>query len=364
VSKIDHALALERRFPGIGERLARVPLTRLPTTVQPLTRLGHAVDIERLWVKRDDRTGQAYGGNKLRKLEFILGDLKRRGRRSLITFGGIGTNHGLATAICARQIGLKTVLVLVPQPVSAGVRSSLLLGHAHGAELHYAPTVARAAATTMGLIARGILAGDLPAIVPPGGTSVLGTLGYVDAALELAEQVAAGELPEPDWIFVPLGSGGTATGLALGLKLAGLRSRVAAVLVTDILAPAPARLARLGRACLRRLRRAHSGVPHVRASAEDLAVLAGYVGRCYGAATREAEDARRLMEECEGIRLETTYSAKCLAALLAVGRRPPYGGKHLLFWNTYSSVDPAAGVARMPDFRELPRPFHRFFWPD
>lgn len=354
-------LALERRFPALKERLRRVPLARLPTPVRPLAHLARAAGIGELWVKQDDRSGEVYGGNKLRKLEFILADLLHRQRRSLVTFGGIGTHHGLATTIFARRLGLRVHLVLVPQPVTPQARSSLLLCHAYGAELHYAPTVAHAAARALAILARGALAGDLPAIIPTGGSSVLGTLGYVSAALELAEQVAAGELPEPEWIFVPLGSGGTASGLALGLKLAGLRSRVAAVLVTDIVAPTARRLARLSVSCLRRLRRADTEVPHVRVGASDVSVLRGWVGEGYGAPTPEAENARWLIEECEGIRLETTYSAKCLAALLAVARQPQYAGRRLLFWNTYSSVDPTAGVARIPDFRELPAPFQRFF---
>jgi D-cysteine desulfhydrase len=358
---MEISLALERRFPGLAGRLPRFPLTTLPTPVHALDRLGRAQGIGRLWVKRDDQSGALYGGNKPRKLEFLLGDARRRGRRSVITFGGIGTHHGLATTICARAAGLRTILVLLRQPVTEHVRHCLLLDHAFGAELHYRPTVAGVATTALALCARGLWRGDLPDIIPAGGTSPLGALGYVDAALELAEQVRAGELPEPDSIFVALGSGGTVAGLTLGLKLAGLRSRVIGVLVSDIRPPSARRLACLARASLRLLRGRSREVPEVAISEADTSVLSGYLGRCYGDPTAEAETARRLVLDVEGIALETTYTAKCFAALLRLGQQQPYRDQALLFWNTYSSVDPAAALSRLPDFHELPPVFHQFF---
>jgi D-cysteine desulfhydrase len=353
------ALALERRFPGIASKIARYPLTVLPTPVEPLERLGAAAGIGSLWVKRDDRSCPLYGGNKPRKLEWLIGDALRRGRRTLLTFGGIGTNHGLATTICARAAGLRTVLILVPQPLTDDVRRNLLLDHAFGAELILVSGVLAAAAAALRRLTLAWLGGERPMVVPTGGTSALGALGYVNAGLELAEQVRVGELPEPDWVFVPLGSGGTAAGLALGLKMAGLRSRVAAVLVTDILAPSQGRLLHLANAAARRLVRLGAAA-RVEVGAADLRIVGGFIGAGYGAVTEEAVSAQRLLDEHAGIRLETTYSGKCLAALLRLAREPEYRDRNLLFWNTYSSVDPGKGV-RLPDPSELPPAFRRFF---
>jgi D-cysteine desulfhydrase len=355
------ATALERAFPALAGRLPLAPCTTLPTAVHRLEALGRARGTARLWVKRDDRSGALYGGNKPRKLELILGDARRRGARTLLTFGAIGTHHGLATAILARTAGMRTVLVLLPQPLTPAVRRNLLLLHAYGAELHLAPSVPRVAATAAGLLAAGIAGGDRPRVVATGGSSVLGTLGFVGAGLELAEQVRAGELPAPDTIVVPLGSGGTAAGLAVGLRLGGLRSRVLAVLVTDVLAPSARRLQRLAGGALAVLRRLDATVPAVTLTGADLLIETGFVGRGYGAVSAEAEAARRLMAETEGIALETTYTAKALAALLAAAAAPPYREQTLLFWNTYSSVDPAAALDRLPEPRELPAAFHRFF---
>jgi len=353
-------LALVRRFAALA-RLPRHALTTLPTPVLPLERLARRCNLGSLWIKRDDRSGSLYGGNKPRKLEWLLGSARARGRHAVITFGGIGTHHGLATAICARDAGLRTVLVLIPQPVTDHVLHCLLLDHAAGAELHLATSVAGVAATGLRLCATGLMGGRPLAIIPTGGSNAVGAVGYVNAAFELAEQVRAGAMPAPDAIFVPLGSGGTVAGLTLGCRLAGLRSRIVAVLVTDILPPSPRRLAGLARATLRRLRRVSPEVPSVDIAPDDIAVVGDYLGAGYGAVTEGGVAAQRLLAEEEGLTLETTYTAKCLAALLDLAARPPYRDQTVLFWNTYSSVDPAGALGRLPDWRELPAPFHRFF---
>lgn len=350
--------ALLRRWPAVATRLPRVLLVDAPTPVAPLGRLGAARGIPRLWIKRDDRTSTVYGGNKPRKLELLLGAARARGHRAVLTFGGIGTHHGLATAACARAVGMRTVLVLIPQPVTPHVRHCLLTDHALGAELHLASGIPDVVRRGLGLLARGRWRGEPLAIIPTGGSSALGTLGYVDAALELAEQIAAGNLPEPDAIFVPLGSGGTVAGLVLGLRLAGLRTRVVGVLVTDILPPSPRRLRALARAAARRLAPDVAMPP---LALDDFEIDRDFVGPAYGAPTEAAEAARALAADLEDVALETTYTGKCLAALLARAGTDRWRGRTLLFWNTFSSVDPAATLGPLPDWRTLPAPFHRFF---
>jgi len=215
-------------------------------------------------------------------------------------------------------------------------------------------------ARALRLCGRELLRGELPYIIPTGGTSPLGTLGYVNAACELQEQVAAGALPEPRTIFVPLGSGGTAAGLVAGARIAGLRSRVVPVLVTDIFPPAADKLAGLAARSLDGLR-SQAAVPHVSFTAGDFPIIPGYVGASYGWPTDAARRARDVMRELEGLRLDTTYTAKCLVAMIDAAQRPEYRAGPILFWNTYSSVDPAEQLGPLPDYRQLPRPFHQFF---
>src|SRR4029453_7973357 len=182
---------LARWLPHLRD-LPRLPLTTLPTPVNPLERLGRVAGIAPPWIKRDDLSGAIYGGNKPRKLELLLGAARARGRRRVITFGGLGTHHGLATAACGRAGGLATTLVLVPQPVTPHVRRCLRLLHALGAEMHLARGPRDAAGQGVWLLARGWLAGEPLALVPTGGTSVRGALRYPNAGPGRGEQVGAG----------------------------------------------------------------------------------------------------------------------------------------------------------------------------
>ncbi|GIW42225.1 MAG: 1-aminocyclopropane-1-carboxylate deaminase [Candidatus Binatia bacterium] len=352
--------ALERAFPELAEAFPRLPCTTLPTRVHRLEKLGTELDVE-LWVKRDDETGTLYGGNKPRKLEFLLGDARRKGKRSILTFGGIGTNHGLATALYGRRHGFSVVLVLLRQPVTSKVRHGLLLCRAAGAELHYAPSLGQLVARTLGILVRRGARGDLPYVVPTGGSSPVGVLGFVDAALELKEQIAQGLLPEPGWVFVPVGTAGTLAGLVLGFRLAGLSTRVAGVLVTDILPPTRKRVLGLVRATHELLRRKLPSLPDLDLAAEPFRLVHGFVGPGYGTPTASARAARDEVAELEGLKTETTYTAKCLAALRELARLEPYRTGPVLYWHTYSGVDPTDQLGTLPDFRELPDEFHPLF---
>jgi D-cysteine desulfhydrase len=167
------------------------------------------------------------------KLEWLIPDARRRSRRSILTFGGLGTNWGLATALYAREHGLETALALVDQPLDAHVRAQLTRLDASGARIYRTRTKARTVAMLPWLLARNTRGGRPPYLLPAGGSSPVGALGYVEAALEIASQVEDGSLPEPAHVVVPVGTGGTAAGLALGFQLAGLRPRVVGVVVND-----------------------------------------------------------------------------------------------------------------------------------
>ena len=222
-------------FPELRDSLPWVPLTRVPSPVHRLADLGRELGLEDLWIKRDDACGLWYGGNKPRKLEFLLGDAVARRARAVITFGGLGSNHAVATAVCGRRFGLHSILVLVDQPISNEVRHNLLLAHAQGAELVYAGGSRRAAwaAARHWLVRTVGDRGRRPYLVLPGGSSPRGCLGYVNAALELADQIKAKEMPPPDDVFVPVGSNGTMAGLQAGFRLAGLETRGVGVRVSD-----------------------------------------------------------------------------------------------------------------------------------
>jgi D-cysteine desulfhydrase len=351
--------ALYTRYPELRETLPRLALGKGPSPVVPLTRLSSQLGGPPLWVKNDGLYGGVYGGNKARKLEFILADALRRRSRTIITFGAIGTNHGLATALYAREQGLRTVLLLVDQPVTDRVRAQVWRLHQAGAVLHRTRTVPRTAALALLMMLRYTdwRRGRLPYLLPTGGSSPLGAVGYVNAALELADQIAAGELPEPAHIFVALGSGGTAAGLLLGLRLAGLRSRLEAVVVSDVVPVRSETVTRLTSRTAKLLRRRGAPLPPGDIGPEEVAVLSDWLGGGYGHPTPAAARAEELARETEGLELEGVYTAKTMAALVDMVEAGRLREGPVLYWHTFNALPLPFGPPTAEDVRRLPRAF-------
>jgi D-cysteine desulfhydrase len=348
--------ALFRRWPGLRGRIHHHPLLGGRTPVEPLALPGAPEGT--VLVKRDELSCPLYGGNKPRKLEFVLGHALAHRCRRLVTTGGIGTHHGLATTILGRSAGLATTLVLVDQPLTDEVRHSLLLMEAWGAELVFGRDVKGTALHVSRVLARGAARGERPYLVATGGSSTRGNFGFVSAALELAEQVAAGRLPEPAEIWVAVGTGGTLSGLAAGLRLAGLESRMVGVLVTDILPPSRRSLARAATRAAAALRRIAPELPKLRVAPDDLELVVQHVGPGYGAPTPEAQAAVAGAAEA-GLSLETTYTGKCFAALRARAEAGGLKTGPVLFWNTYNAVDVEASAPRPLDPKRLPPTLRR-----
>ena len=293
-----------------------------PTPLEPLEQLSRPGSA--LWVKRDDLTHPLYGGNKVRKLERILVEARRRGASRLVTVGAVGSHHVLATAIFGAQAGFEVEAVLTPQPRTPHVVQNLRVDLAYHLHPYPVGSYAAAAVAIAGRIARG------SHYIPVGGSSVTGAMGYVEAARELAEQVRRGEMPEPDVAVVTLGSGGTAGGLAAGLALAGLKTRVIAVCVTDPLWAIALAVRFIAWRCLERSDGPVRDLPTGR-----LVIERGYIGAGYGHPTPWGERAIDVASSV-GLRLDPTYTAKAFAAaldLVAAG-----GAKTILYWHTLSSA--------------------------
>jgi D-cysteine desulfhydrase len=332
---------LYRRFPALRATLPWLELGERPTPVRPLLGLSERGDV---WLKDDGVFGSAWGGNKARKLEWILADAAAKERRTILTVGALGTNHGLATALYARQQGIRTAVALVDQPRDGYVEAQLERLARSGAKVYLTHGKYRTFAALPYVIARSA---DFRHLRPPylltiGGSSALGGLGYVDAGLELAQQVREGALPEPSHAVVALGSGGTAAGLQLGLRLGGLRTRVVAVVVYDPKAQEGRRVVRLAGRTARLLRRRDPSIPEMRLTAEDVDVDVRWVGRGYGHRTPEAEHARQLVLEREGLELDPVYTGKAMAGLLALREEGAFGGGPVLYWHTHNAHADAA----------------------
>ncbi len=351
---------LFERYPTLHERLPRVYLASLPTPVERLTNLEKLGYGGRLYIKRDDLSGQLYGGNKTRKLEFLLGEARQSKKKRIVTFGFAGSNHALATAIYARDLDIECNSMLMPQPNSHIVRKNLLISYGRKARLHFNKNFFR---TTIKASLFMIGNGRNTIMIPPGGSSPLGNCGYINAAFELQEQIDKGELPKPDLIYLPAGTMGTATGLILGLKAVGLKSRVVPVQVVDRKFTNKAALYGLLQSTNTYLTSLDPSFPSVVPKMDELFMEGGYYGEQYGLYTEQGMDAVRLIERHEGIKLEGTYTGKTFAAFLNDTARPQMKDKTILFWNTFNSRDLSAFAANV-DYRDLPKPFHIYFTED
>ena len=312
------------------ETFPRVDLGEWPTPVEPFAGLD-APGAERIWIKREDLASPRYGGNKVRKLEHLLAV----GSGPLVAFGGLGSHHVLATAVHAAALGRECFGVLAEQPMTAHTAAVLALneGSCAGILRWRRP---RATLGVIGRFAERIASGaggspSPPRVLFPGGSSPTGTLGWVGGGLELAAQIAASACPVPDEIYVAYGSGGTAVGLALGLALAGVRSEVVAIRVATRLAGNYSYADLLARRTFALLAaRADLGpLPQLRLRIEH-----AFAGPGYGHPTAAAEGAIR-RARASAASLETTYTGKALAALLAAAG----DGRTRMFLDTYSSID-------------------------
>jgi 1-aminocyclopropane-1-carboxylate deaminase/D-cysteine desulfhydrase-like pyridoxal-dependent ACC family enzyme len=310
-----------RRFPALG-RIPRARLGHFPTPVERVELPGAG----ELYLKRDDLAGDRLGGNKLRALEFLLGEVKPGDE--VLTAGGLGSTHVLSTLHHARSLGARARAVRwwhEMNPVAERVRSRT-------SELA-AGLDDRAGPVRALLLAYVVRVRGGAHWVPAGGSSPLGVLGHVNAGLELAEQVARGGSPEPDVLVVPLGTGGTAAGLALGLLLGGVRSQVLGARVVPRIAGSRWRVLRLADATARLIER-HTGERLPRVGRERVRVVHDVYGGGYGRMLPQAERARTLLETMTDVRLDSTYSAKAFVAALAERRRRAGA---ILFWLTFDA---------------------------
>lgn len=326
---------LHRWSPALRETLPHLELGDRPTPVRPLPALSSAG--AEIWLKDESGFGRGgWGGNKVRKLEWLLPEVKREKRQSILTFGGLGTNWGLATALYAREQGIHTALALIDQPRDDHVEAQLKRLEASGATLHFTRTKNRTIALAPWLIARHSSALRLPYILPSGGSSPLGTLGYVETAMEIASQVERGELPAPGFVVTAAGSGGTAAGLALGFALVGLPVRTVGVIVSEHLRLDETAISRLSGKSAALLRKRDAQFPE---PGLNLEMTRDWLGQTYGAPTPESTRAIERARE-DGLELDPVYTAKAMAALLAKAEDGDFEAAPVLFLNTDGARPP------------------------
>jgi D-cysteine desulfhydrase len=284
-----------------------------------------------LWIKRDDLDAPSFGGNKVRALEFLLGGVGEGDE--VLTVGGFGSTHVLTTAWQAGTLGARTSAVRWRHEMNPVAREVAERAGELCVRVHDTSNIVSGMALATWLRTTASRRGARLHWVPFGGTSPLGMLGHVNAALELAEQVVAGELPPPRYVVVPMGTGGTVAGLALGFRIAGLDAIVVGARVAPRIPAQRQRLVWLARSTARligRLSGAERRIPTV--SRSQLAIAHEAYGGAYGRTLPAGAEAAAQFHRAFGARLDDTYAAKALAAALALARRD---AGTVLYWLTF-----------------------------
>lgn len=309
--------------------LPRFRLALLPTPLHDAPRLARAIGVSRLLIKRDDLTGFAGGGNKVRKLEFLLGDALGQGADTLIAVGGPQSNAVRTAMVAARAAGLEPIAVMYGDP-PATHDGNLLLDDLAGARLVFTGRADRASMepAAEALAAELRAAGRRPYLIPRGGATPIGDAGYVEASAELAEQLRALGA-DPSIVVVATGSCGTQAGLIAGTAWLGASYEVAGILVSRPRAEAVARLLELARSSADLLRLGVAIGP------QSVWVEDRFMGPGFGIPSPEGNAAQRLALTTEGLVLDSTYTAKALAGLIGLiaGGTLSSAGS-VVFWHT------------------------------
>jgi 1-aminocyclopropane-1-carboxylate deaminase/D-cysteine desulfhydrase-like pyridoxal-dependent ACC family enzyme len=309
----DPLPALFRRYPGLEGRIPWIPLGTFPTPIETV-RIDTTEGPLRILVKRDDRTAALYGGNKVRKLEFLLAEAERRGSRRLITAGAAGSHHALATTIYGRRHGFEVSVVLFPQPPAPHVADILRMDAEFGADVWW---VRRMELVPLGIFrARLRHREDRAFVMAPGGSDATGTLGYVSAGLEIAEQIRGGQASRPSRVFVAAGTMGTAAGLALGFAMAGLEVPIIATRITGRIVANERVLRSLVQGAISKLHEGGIRLPEVDDVLRLVTLSHDQIGKGYGQETEASRNALALFGKA-GLQLDTTYTAKAAAELTA-----------------------------------------------
>lgn len=311
-------------------RFPRVRLAHLPTPLEPLPRLSEELGVD-LWIKRDDCTGLAGGGNKTRKLEFLLGDALEQGADTLVTQGAVQSNHVRQTAAAAASHGLACEIILEERTGSKAVdyvgNGNVLLDRLYGAGVRRVPggtdMVAELEKTADQVRARG----DRPYVIPGGGSNAVGALGYVDCAREIVVQADELDLPV-DRIVTATGSAGTHAGLVAGLAVMGADVPVLGVGVRAPKEKQESSVLKLARETAMLLGRPDA--------VTDAMVVADcdYVGAGYGLIDQGVVDALTLAARTDGILLDPVYTGKAMKGLIALARAGRFEGETVVFLHT------------------------------
>jgi L-cysteate sulfo-lyase len=303
--------------------IPRLRFAHLPTAIEPLPRLTEALGGPQILVKRDDQTGLAFGGNKTRKLEFLVAEALEQGADMLISAGAMQSNHCRQTAAAAAKFGLECTLVLtgeLPRQASA----NLLLDRLFGADVRVVADRADRDRVLKETAEQAVARGSKPYLVPYGGSSTTGALGYAFAVEELMKQGV-----KADWIIFGTSSGGTHAGMVLGQRLFGFNGKVLGISIDESEDWLKAHVSALAAATSDRLGK------HIPFALDDVMAIDEYCRAGYGVLTETEREAILLFARTEGLLLDPVYTGRAAAGLIDMIRKGFFGKDDtVLFWHT------------------------------
>jgi D-cysteine desulfhydrase len=310
----------------LTDHLPRIPLGQLPTPLEELPRLSQALGGPRLLIKRDDQTGLAGGGNKTRKLEFSVAEAVHQGADTLITMGGVQSNHCRQTAAATAHCGLGCVVVLRGHPPSQW-NGNLLLDRLLGARVVFSGDRTREEVAEE--VAREErAAGRHPLVIPVGASNEIGAVGFVAAIEELDAQLKARRL-QVDRVVFASSSFGTQAGLCVGAKAIGFQPQLAAIAIDCSRAELQAGVAAIAVPTIRRLGLEMPFTP------EEVVGYDGYLGAGYAIMGEPEREAIALMARSEGILLDPVYTGRAMAGMMDLIRKGEFGkDETIVFWHT------------------------------
>jgi len=290
-------------------RLPRVRLATLPTPLEETPRLTKMLGGPRILFKRDDNNGFALGGNKARKLEFLIADAMQKGADTIITTGGVQSNHARITAAAAKRYGMRPILVLRGDS-SAEYDGNLLLDKLFGAEIRIVAPDMRDTMPIMQDIAEEMRDGGRePYIIPSGGSNPVGAIAYSNAMLEIISQAVEMSV-KVDHVVFASGSGGTQGGLLFGAKALNFQGRILGISDGASRDPLVGKIVEIANGCARLID------SHVSVSLKDVDFLDQYAGKGYGILQKEVVDAIMTVAGTEGILLDPVYTGKAMWGLM------------------------------------------------
>ncbi|MCP4763875.1 MAG: pyridoxal-phosphate dependent enzyme [archaeon] len=349
---------LLQTYPGL-KKLPRIEFVT-SSPVQKLTGLENELEFNGIWIKRDDLNSKKYGGNKVRKYEYILGDAINKKKKKIVTIGSIGSNQCVGNSILCREFNLESVVFITKESNSKLCQRQLKLMKYFDSKIIYHDSY-----FSTGLaVFMYLLTHNKTYFIFAGASNPLGTIGFINAIFELKEQINNKEVPEPDYIFVVAASTGTAAGLTLGCILAGLKTNVHGIAVSAKWLCYEEKITKIAIKTWKYLKKFDPSLPILtKKMIEDrFHFNSDFFGGEYGKPTPEGREAVDMIKKSDDISFDLTYTGKALAGLIAFVRkkRAEISGKNILFWNTLNGVD-LSNEAETIDYHDLPKSLYKFF---